>query len=155
MKLSEAIREGARLAPQAFGMMFVKGGTCAIGAAAEHLWMVGKLSMSNPTFASFDHLEPFFPLMTRRGVKLPCHCKYVNTHDVMMSEEYAETVSLFIAHLNDIHRWSREAIAEWVETIEKNLETEQAPGPRLGEPNAVRTEACEVGSLDCTPVLQK
>jgi predicted nucleic-acid-binding protein len=33
-----------------------------------------------------------------------------------------ENVILLIWHLHDMHGWSREAVAEWVETIEKKIE---------------------------------
>jgi hypothetical protein len=35
LKLSEAMRLGAKIRPQAFGMLWMGGGSCALGAAAE------------------------------------------------------------------------------------------------------------------------
>lgn len=61
----------------------------------------------------------------------PCPCKQYGIQ--------AEAVTI-ITHLHDIHRWSREATAEWVETIEKKLETEKPksePAPEAVVDNPV------------------
>ena len=93
MLLSEAIRLGAKLGPQAFGKLHDENtqGTCAIGAAfqvlgefrSEHQWCVAKIPIRCPDCG--------------REKKKIYH---------------------IITHLNDHHRWSREAIADWVETLE-------------------------------------
>lgn len=96
MKLSEAIRLGAMLHPQAFGaMQFLNAnheiiGTCAMGAAmrAGYRPDVGAI----------------------RIVSCPVHR---HASCLIDSNLYA-----MVTHLNDWHRWTREAIAGWVETIE-------------------------------------
>jgi hypothetical protein len=44
--------------------------------------------------------------------------------DVYLDCQMQFTIQLVITHLNDRHRWTREKIADWVETIEKRLEAE-------------------------------
>ncbi len=99
MKLSEAIRLGAMLRPQAFHTEYDDEGSCAIGAAFEAVGLRSFLEAglkddqdpwvwSNHTFA---------------------RCPACNKRD--------EVTSL-IQELNDGHRWTREAIADWVEIIE-------------------------------------
>lgn len=102
MKLSDAIRLGAMLHPQCFDRMEVRGfltdgkvvATCALGAAIQagyRLEYVGATSL----------------------VPCPvpqCHGFLDTSHMVNL---YA-----MVTHLNDWHRWTREAIAGWVETIE-------------------------------------
>lgn len=94
MKLSEAIRLGSMLRPQAFGGLFVANGSCALGAAEEAAggrWMLLWL----------DHPSMFAPCpdcqrqIKGLGMDMPT-----------------------IAHLNDSHSWTRERIADWVATIE-------------------------------------
>jgi hypothetical protein len=94
MRLSEAIRLGAMLRPQAFGKMFrtVRGEmrSCALGAAAEAL---GE--------SPYDSFAPLFDAMRM----CPMGCGWTS-------------VGSLIPHLNDEHRWTRERIADWVETVE-------------------------------------
>lgn len=109
MKLSEAIRLGSMLHPQVFnamweydvsddfdpGFMFRKViGTCALGAAV----MAGYMTA----------------LFTTQRLGLPCpYCHYEN-------ERWS--LDTMITHLNDNHRWTREKIADWVETVEVKQE---------------------------------
>lgn len=91
MKLSEAIRLGAMMGKQAFGRAYgANGSACANGAAMQ---AVGGYSI----WVEWPWL--------RTDVTCPA-CKLSGTTGVA------------IAHLNDIHRWTREAIADWVATIE-------------------------------------
>ena len=96
MKLSEAIREGAKLRPQCTsGEYFDLDGTsCAMGAAFEA--ETGHTNLSN------DRLEHAFPELAR-PTKKPIN------YGTSGSLEYA------IARLNDEYKWTREQIADWVE----------------------------------------
>lgn len=120
MKFSEALRLGLTLRPKACGYFFSDGGSCAQGAAAEAAgFPVNNQAGSGRTgydgFALRNFLNKTWPELFVTDVKCPvCHLK----------------LSGFgvIAHLNNNdwisgdHNWSREAIADWVETVERNME---------------------------------
>lgn len=123
MKLSEAIRLGAMLKPQGFGGYFVYGKTCAMGAALD---AIGQLRTTYGHSADapevdFRHyrlaLNAAFPLLAMEPVACP-RCGFA-TRGLVEA----------IQHLNDApHRWTREQIADWVETIEQ----QQAAADRDG-----------------------
>ena len=109
MRLSEAISLGAMLHPQAFEMLRSPDGqTCALGAALD--------AVGGPQSSYLD---------------LYCHwpdmLHLVVTHPVLGVRTFLEDA---IAGLNDRHRWTREAIADWVETIEDAGMAAHAAGPR-------------------------
>lgn len=111
MKLSEAIRLGSMIRPQAFGDHFRGGGSCAMGAAMEAVGM---------TRGSEEPPE-WLAMLSATGIRgCPvCHAPQNNAIGVSI-------------HLNDWHRWTREQIADWVETIERQTEQPQqisAPPP--------------------------
>lgn len=98
MKLSEAIRLGAMLKPQGFGLG--AGGakaqaTCALGAAYEAAHVIGSWPALVLAFPQLTHIE-----------KLACPV-------------CGDTQDGLIAHINDDHLWTREAIADWIEGIER------------------------------------
>lgn len=101
MKLSEAIRLGAAMKPQAFDAYFDNGGTCALGAAGDAL---GDVHLD-------DNIPNTWPkewsATEERIAKAGC-------------PECGETkgVSRIVPHLNDYHRWTRERIADFVELHE-------------------------------------
>lgn len=113
MKLSEAIRLGAMLKPQAFNELvenwpigqtvmgkFIETGvqvrTCALGAACD---AVGQLYNDRECDEIFPQLKWI--------ADCPEKCSFL-------------LCSLFdvIPHLNDTHQWTRERIAAWVATVE-------------------------------------
>lgn len=108
MRLSDAIRLGALLAPQIRDHHFQRNGageiiaSCAIGAATH----------AGYCFAAH---RPFLDA-TRRT------CPRCGVSGTVLST---------IAHLNDWHRWTREAIADWVATLEGE-DTEPAPRVAAG-----------------------
>jgi hypothetical protein len=106
MKLSEAIRLGAMLKPQAFGDYTDGVGTCAIGAANE---AIGSSADINTT-----HWESFLDMSVDQSSCPVC---------ARSARVFEESL---IVHLNDDHRWTREQIADWVETIEQQHESTQA-----------------------------
>ena len=127
MKLSEAIRLGAMLKPQAFGIMFNNGGTCALGAAADALGRLDDIDREVVPFMS-EIWPPEWNISTQLGGNLAA---------IILSKERIRcpdctriyhAVGSVVMHLNDFHCWTREAIADWVET------TEQATVPSLEEP---------------------
>lgn len=113
MRLSEAIREGAKLSGQAFGYMTRGGNACALGAAVE--WVQFCQNATIPT-----GVATLFPIILN-CVEKPCRCEHVYCNDWGRSFHGGQ-LGPIIAHLNDFHMWRREAIAEWVETIETKLE---------------------------------
>ena len=100
MKLSEAIRLGSTLRPQGFGSFFtLTGGSCAVGAAAEALGV------------KVDHLtanlDVLYQELARRRVGCP-QCDGTVKFPLLP----------MIGHINDVHCWTRERIADWVESVE-------------------------------------
>jgi hypothetical protein len=92
LKMSEAIRIGARYRPQAFGSLTDGFGTCALGAAIEGIF--GPWSVMTSGGRTCQHL------------------------DAIYGERYraVKNVGGFgIVNLNDELKWSREQIADWLE----------------------------------------
>lgn len=102
---SEAIREGSKLNPQGFFALEHQGKTCAIGAA---LSAIGYADIGE-AWPSAAEMYPY--LSTRAGRDCP----------VVECEEFHLRIYGVIAHLNDEHRWTREAIADWLEREEEKL----------------------------------
>lgn len=105
MKLSDAIRLGAMLKPQGVrGFLDDDGNTCALGAAAD---AIGRLS---------DLLDGRF----QEVAQWPFLNKPV-AHPVTQQRRAMWDV---VTTLNDIYGWTRERIADWVETIEREREAQ-------------------------------
>jgi hypothetical protein len=96
MQLSEAIRLGSMLGPQSFGKYHdpKTHATCAAGAAA--LALGGEVS--------------FNEVLVRWCYARHLTCPSCGRNDLHLVH--------LIEHLNDEHRWTREAIADWVEALE-------------------------------------
>lgn len=106
MKLSEAIREGAKNAPQSFGAYSnAKGATCALGAAYEGL--SGKRLPPSTTSGVLGWLAEL----------LDYDLCDIHLHDPRPdSEGYVVPLNAMIFGLNDGSHWTREQIADWLET---------------------------------------
>lgn len=114
MKPSEAMRAGAKLRPQAFGVVFdtVNNpfGSCAVGAMVEGFGFFRPGSESREVVAAFRwnnmHTDLISVMQTDTAVmKLVCpHCRFF----------HLQWVSI-IKHLNDAHEWDRKRIAQWLE----------------------------------------
>lgn len=98
MKLSEAMREGAKLRPQGFGGLFMNYPnditSCAIGAAFEA--DTGLISPSDGKFKEWASERGLTRIMTGGGLGL--------------NDLYEQ-----IVQLNDYSRMTREVIADWLE----------------------------------------
>lgn len=100
MKLSEAIRKGAKLRPQAHGRYFESQGetlcSCALGAAWEGVEL---------HWIEIDAygLEAAFPAL-KECVWNPSKNRYANLIGAVI-------------RLNDEEKWSREQIADYVESL--------------------------------------
>jgi hypothetical protein len=115
MKLSEAIRLGAMLLPQASGSIGTMAGSCALGAAADAVGIDRMLD--DPTLYSdpYADLAKTFPILATKA-----RCPACGRPDKLGR-------CGLIAELNDIHEWTRERIADWVATIEAQQEQAQTP----------------------------
>lgn len=120
MRLSEAIRLGAVLRPQAFGSFLnvSDGSTCAAGAAME---AIGELKDGNISEAD---IKKYFPA-TGWLVADP----YPED-----AGEPAEPLIDVIFHMNDGWRWTREKIADWVERLENERTGNERAPDRTGVP---------------------
>lgn len=98
MRFSEAIRLGATLRPQAYGRLFDRGRSCAIGAAYE----AAGVSDSHSVLP-----EGWFDFLIRQGGQQCVEC------GELLTDNYKA-----ISHMNDFHFWTRERIADFVETLE-------------------------------------
>lgn len=111
-KLSEAIREGAKLHGQAFGdYRDDEGNTCALGAAASTV-LVGWEDQDMRWHEKVaDELVKIWPELETAVApdKRPKELQ-----DRGRAGHYLKWV---IADLNDILGWTRERIADWVESI--------------------------------------
>jgi hypothetical protein len=109
MKLSDAIRLGSMLVPQGFDHPVSRSGqgtACALEAAC--------LAMSIDDWSS---TVTTFPIANAPAMRVCPACGYVDTLTP------PDDPTLFaVWHLNDFHRWTRERIADWVETIEAQYE---------------------------------
>ena len=130
LRLSEAIRLGAMMLPEVHGPMFGKRddqicGACAIGTA---LYAVGTMAdrmrwVINSSLSEFSRHWPWtkeYRIHPIDGIKLSaCH---------------------IIVTLFEMHHWTREQIADWVETIEPR-EVEEAKPIETTVPVTCRTVA--------------
>lgn len=110
MKLSDAIRLGAMLRPvQAFYRLYDPGtgGSCALGAAAE---AIGSGVFPDGYTVDAHARVPREWYVLRPTTMCP-HCE--------RSPAGAIQIDHVIVHLNNEHRWTREAIADWVEGLEQ------------------------------------
>lgn len=109
MKLSQAIREGAKLRPQcmysAFGMVRTETqwctlGSCALGAAYEAFYQK----------SSVADTELLPQLQKATGIDFTARVWHPER------EQY-DDLSEVITDLNDVYKYSREHIADWLSKI--------------------------------------
>lgn len=115
MKLSDAIRLGAMMRPhQAFWVLFEPDtqGSCALGAAAE---AIGILDTTQRNRYLPDKRVPNAWRWVLRQIDACPACGMGGRDGQDM-----------ITHLNNVHYWTREAIADWVESIEPRDESAAA-----------------------------
>lgn len=101
MQLSEAIRLGAMMKPQAYDSL---AGThsCTLRAAAEAVGIQDDHGILN-----YPSLESVFPILKVVVVLPESHVRYSITNAIFL--------------LNDCYQWTRERIADWVEEQERAL----------------------------------
>jgi hypothetical protein len=124
---SEAIRVGIAIRPvQAFHKFYdtETGGTCANGAALEAIFGI--------PFTNELLLERWDEVMTvlrdnyskslNHDVFLPCNCEELTDVDSKYAVQgTVHRLDNIVVHLNNHHRWTREAIADWLESEEEKL----------------------------------
>lgn len=104
---SEDMRLGSMLSPQVCSDgYFSERGTCAIGAIAE--------ARNIRSSVEIAYLEMAMNLLVTGTLNCP------------QCGDRKMTLSSAVIHLNDAHKWTREAIADWVETVERRAEADQA-----------------------------
>jgi hypothetical protein len=110
MKLSEAIRLGAMMKPQAYHSGAWDGKSCALRAAADALGIPDlQCARSGPQVLNYYELQQRWPRLAEQADCPACCCR----HGSLLS---------VVFHLNDSYRWTREQIADWVEQIEQQHE---------------------------------
>lgn len=107
MQLSQAIRLGTMIRPQAFEHVFTRGGSCALGAAYEACGVVYDPQCLPGTISAMEELDREWGLHQRPTNKHACPACGLK-----------QSLALTITHLNDHHKWSRERIADHVATLE-------------------------------------
>lgn len=118
MRLADAIRLGAMLAPPGTGGRMDEDTRCALASAAEAVGLTPVWdTVQGHWIVHYTHLTDRFPVLSRT-VRLP-----EGHHTVaVIGQEVLETTEAPLMHaiwyLNDSARWSREAIAEWVDSLE-------------------------------------
>jgi hypothetical protein len=147
MRLSEAIRLGSLLRPQGFRALFTPfGASCALGAALE---------ATGANFRPADSADFTFTLdalLEQRGWR--CLATYIpawrEVLDLGIPTPRALDVLNMITALNDYAQWTRERIADWVESIENahpELLRREDAAVNSGQPNhaveAARQEAAD------------
>ena len=109
MKLSEAIRLGSMTSLQAFGVMknYANGNTCALGAAREAMGLEAWCALKWP----------------QQDVACPV-CQQIRFVVCGFTSYLSSGLFHAIGHVNDVHRWTRPQIADWVELQEQRGEEE-------------------------------
>lgn len=99
---SEAIREGAKLTPSGspLQMMDRNGGTCALGAGAVAIGV----DVEGEVYLELGNLY-----------------RYLNNKSSCPVCSDISRLDLTLACLFDSHKWTRESIADWLETEEEKL----------------------------------
>jgi len=110
MKLSKAIRAGAKLRPQGFNAFFVnfdnKGlCSCALGAAIEAV-----------TFCEDHTDDSCLEVIDKNWPKIiPNERTLCPAFEWCLKGKGKPNKIQMISHLNDDHNWTREKIADWAE----------------------------------------
>jgi hypothetical protein len=112
VRLSEAIRLGAMIRPQAVFLYFRDGNSCALGAALE----ATGIAYDDVEFANDDLRMRWLWVFTTQAACPVC--------------QVGARVRQVIPHLNNEHRWTREQIADWVESVEPLASPDSAPAVR-------------------------
>lgn len=110
MKFTDAIRQGARLKPQGFqGMTWEN--TCVLQAASEGAGINPRLDSGGLAYGEIRETWPFLA-----GEEI--HSCPVCSAPGASTQWFGPGCLLEICyHLNDTHKWTREAIADYIDTL--------------------------------------
>lgn len=132
LPLSAAIRLGAMLRPQGRGQFLRDGKTCALGAALD---AVGELALY--VFVDgIPNCDQVRTIVDGMPYRWPVLREFVQ-HPISPTWNQVPLASV-IVDLNDTHKQTREQIADFVESVEREVEAKlsrsaEGPGCR-GEP---------------------
>lgn len=116
MKLSEAIRLGAMATDQGFKGYMDTPERCALAGASVAMGIVGiKGAEEGRLIINYTALRALWPELDQPSV-CPYCAHESKRHKVLDS----------IWHLNDLHRWTRGEIADWVEVLEQRIDATHA-----------------------------
>jgi len=118
MRLSEAMRIGASWSKSIRLVWKRDDGTCALGAAYEGTFGTIKGALGTHPLEESVRLKAEYRILSRGAAECPV--------SNMCPKDLTNTVMQMIAHLNDNHDWSREKIADWIETLEPKPEPKPA-----------------------------
>lgn len=137
MKLSEAIREGCKYGPKILGSRHEGSASCALGAAENG--QAGRV---------FNTVADAFKERNDVGRVWPYTLEVYVTIPKGPTKDKETSLMVAIADLNNNTKLSREAIAEWVETIERKLglwdEPVKADSPVVVETVKASMEAVKI-----------
>lgn len=131
MKLSEAIRLGAMMKPQGIGGRMDGETRCALAGASDALGIEARRHLSCVPRVDYEALRARYPILDAPVEAMP----------VSDNSGYGWTLLSAIWALNDNYEWTRERIADWVQSIEDGL------SPAAGEATKVESESVSVGEL--------
>jgi hypothetical protein len=121
LPLSVAIREGAKLRQQSFSSFFSFDSSghlcsCAWGAAVEAVCpLVTQVSIASFGLVRYDELIRAVQAWNFAEAFTTPACCIIGTHDDCSQ---VETIAGLVSHLNAVHHWSREEIADRVAMYE-------------------------------------
>ena len=130
MKLSEAIKRGAKQRPKSRDAWFDGKGSCVWAAALEGIDRF-------PGENLHGYEGPLLKSLCEQ--EWPWAFRHVTVHPILGVQGGTQTVADIMFSLNDGFRsWSRERIADWVTKIE--MEEQQVSGPWVEEKSLFREE---------------
>lgn len=140
MRISEAIRIGSLLRPQAFGAHFSEdGGSCATGAAMEAIGIEPAVPVitdvttliGNPIYVKWRATPGY---VRRFDLVCPvCGDPCLDKVYTICGNPSPGGLVAIIVHLNNEH-WTREQIADWVEQVEREAGLWDTVEPEPGNP---------------------
>jgi len=142
---SEAIRVGAKLRPrQCFNALSKdsQNATCAQGAGLEAIVGDGFERIDRDDLRELLETQGWFEYLSQPPSVSPCGCVF--DADTLANEFgspiYKSCLWMAVVHLNNIHRWTRERIADWLYAEEEKLgfvtiDTEASKPEMIAEPS--------------------
>lgn len=124
MKLSDAIRLGSMMRPKALCSFVNEHGTCALGAGLEAVGQLDAFREEDDADDAFAVAMTVWPWLGATDQECPV-CGMTMWHQAQV-----------ITHINDTHEWTRERIADFVQSLEEPASVPAIPNP-LGEPASV------------------